>query len=151
MRTTSAAKLAVAVRGLREKSPELELAGSEPLAIIGIGCRFSGGVTEPDGLWKLLLERRNVAGEIPADRFTREDMRGPSSAAAFEYCRGAFLQDIDRFDAQYFGAFYRIRADVGATLLSVDLPPADAPRARPGQRVHLHWDADAVHALQEAP
>ncbi len=98
-RTTSAAKLAVAVRGLREKSPELELAGSEPLAIIGIGCRFAGDVIDPDGLWNLLRERRNVAGGIPADRFTREDLHGSNALAAFDYCRGAFLRDIDRFDA----------------------------------------------------
>jgi len=54
-------------------------------------------------------------------------------------------------DAQYFGAFYRVRADVGATLLSVDLSPAEAARARPGQPVHLHWNDDAVHGLEESP
>ncbi|RPH59174.1 MAG: ABC transporter ATP-binding protein [Burkholderiales bacterium] len=54
-------------------------------------------------------------------------------------------------DAQYFGAFYRIRADVGALQLSVDLPPADAARAVPGQRIHLHWNDDAVHDLRESP
>lgn len=133
-RTPSAAKLAVAVRGLREKSPELELAGSEPLAIIGIGCRFAGNVTDPDGLWDLMRERRNVAGEVPPDRFTREDLRGSSAAAAFEYCRGAFLQDIDRFDAQYFG-----------------VAPREAALMDPQQRMLLEVAWEAIEDAGIAP
>lgn len=125
-RTISAARLAVAVRGLRDKSPELELAGSEPLAIVGLGCRFAGGVVDPDGLWNLLRERRNVSGDVPADRFTRADLRGPNAAAAFEYCRGAFLKDIDRFDAHYFG-----------------IAPREAALMDPQQRMFLEvaWEA----------
>ena len=51
----------------------------------------------------------------------------------------------DVAEVQYFGAFTRVKVDVGGTLLQADLP-GDAPQA--GQRVHLHWDARAVHALQ---
>ncbi len=51
--------------------------------------------------------------------------------------------------AQYFGAFTRLKVDVGAAVLQADLPTAtgQAPPG-PGATVHLHWDARAVHALQ---
>lgn len=52
-------------------------------------------------------------------------------------------------EVQYFGAFTRLKVDVGGALLQADQPaaPGDAP-PEPGQAVHLHWDARAVHALQ---
>ena len=51
-------------------------------------------------------------------------------------------------EVQYFGAFTRIKVDAGGALLQADLP--DVPGTRwpaPGEGVHLHWDAGAVHAL----
>jgi putative spermidine/putrescine transport system ATP-binding protein len=53
-------------------------------------------------------------------------------------------------ETQYFGAFSRLRVDVGGALVAVDLATAGQPLPAPGQTVHLHWDADAVHALQGA-
>ena len=51
-------------------------------------------------------------------------------------------------EVQYFGAFTRLRVDVGATQLQVDQPARPgAPLPEPGQHVHLHWDAQAVHPL----
>ena len=54
-------------------------------------------------------------------------------------------------EVQFFGAFTRVKVDVGDALLQADLPSAaaaaDAERPEPGQRVQLHWDARAVHAL----
>jgi putative spermidine/putrescine transport system ATP-binding protein len=51
-------------------------------------------------------------------------------------------------EVQYFGAFTRLRVDVAGAQLQADLP--EAPGSRwpvPGEAVHLHWDAGAVHAL----
>jgi hypothetical protein len=48
-------------------------------------------------------------------------------------------------EVQYFGAFTRVKVDVGGALLQADLT-GEAPEA--GRTVHLHWDARAVHALQ---
>src|SRR6187551_3455221 len=103
MRTTSGAKIALAARKLRETTPDFELAAAEPLAIIGIGCRFAGGVTDTDSLWKLLESQRNVATGAPPDRFTADDLSGTISDTAPDLLQGAFLDDIDRFDAHYFG------------------------------------------------
>ena len=41
---------------------------SEPIAILGIGCRFPGGVSSPDDLWQLLSEERDTVSEFPTDR-----------------------------------------------------------------------------------
>ena len=40
----------------------------EGIAIIGIGCRFPGGVNDTESFWKLLAEGRDVVSEVPADR-----------------------------------------------------------------------------------
>ncbi len=51
-------------------------------------------------------------------------------------------------EVQYFGAFTRVKVDVGGALLQADLPAAPgAPVPEPGGTLHLHWDARAVHAL----
>ena len=41
---------------------------SEPIAVVGIGCRFPGGVEDPDGLWDVVSEGRDVVTEFPTDR-----------------------------------------------------------------------------------
>ena len=41
---------------------------TEPIAILGIGCRFPGGVNSPDDLWQLLSEERDAVSEFPTDR-----------------------------------------------------------------------------------
>ncbi len=52
-------------------------------------------------------------------------------------------------DAQYFGAFTRLKVDVGSSVLQADLSAASGQALpEPGATVHLHWDAGAVHALQ---
>ncbi|MES2888557.1 MAG: ABC transporter ATP-binding protein [Pseudomonadota bacterium] len=52
-------------------------------------------------------------------------------------------------DAQYFGSFSRVRVDWGGEAISVDLNPEQHPELpTPGDTVHLHWQADAVHPLQ---
>ncbi len=52
-------------------------------------------------------------------------------------------------DAQYFGAFTRLKVDVGGSVLQADLSAGtDSAPPEPGATVHLHWDAGAVHALQ---
>jgi putative spermidine/putrescine transport system ATP-binding protein len=54
-------------------------------------------------------------------------------------------------DAQYFGSFSRVRVDWGGEAISVDLNPEQHPELpTPGDTVHLHWQADAVHPLQGA-
>ncbi|MBL1082468.1 SDR family NAD(P)-dependent oxidoreductase [Streptomyces actinomycinicus] len=78
----------------------------EPVAVVGIGCRFPGGVSSPAGLWRLLAEGGEVLSGFPQDRgwdldaLFDEDPEVPGSA----YVRsGGFLDTATEFDAEFFG------------------------------------------------
>ena len=68
----------------------------EPLAIVGVGCRFPGGVASPEGLWDLVAGHVDAVGEFPVDRGWQVD------DADFTR-RGGFLYDAAGFDAGFFG------------------------------------------------
>ncbi len=78
----------------------------EPLAIIGIGCRYAGGANDPESFWKLLLSGVDAVSEIPSDRWNLKRFYDPDPAKPGKiYTReGGFLkQRIDEFDALFFG------------------------------------------------
>ena len=55
---------------------------SEPIAILGMGCRFPGGVNSPDDLWQLLSEERDAVSEFPTDRgWNLDALFGPDPEA----------------------------------------------------------------------
>ncbi|WP_329171715.1 SDR family NAD(P)-dependent oxidoreductase [Streptomyces sp. NBC_01477] len=80
-------------------------AASEPVAIIGIGCRFPGGVDGPESFWRLLSEGRDAVTEVPADRWDIEQYTSddPAAAGRTNSRWGGFLDGVDRFDAAFFG------------------------------------------------
>jgi 1-acyl-sn-glycerol-3-phosphate acyltransferase len=77
----------------------------EPVAIIGIGCRFPGHVTSPASFWRLLVDGIDAIREIPPERFDLTDLfDGDPAAAGKIYSRwGAFVDGIDQFDPGFFG------------------------------------------------
>ncbi|MEU8693464.1 SDR family NAD(P)-dependent oxidoreductase [Streptomyces sp. NPDC048665] len=77
----------------------------EPIAIIGIGCRFPGGVDGPDSFWQLLSEGRDAVTEVPASRWSTEEFtdEDPSAPGRTNSRWGGFVDDVDRFDAGFFG------------------------------------------------
>ena len=100
----------------------------DPIAIIGIGCRFPGGVTDVESFWKLLTEAREALTDVPPDRWnidhffdTEPGLPGKSIAK-----RGGFLDNIDQFDPQFFG-----------------ISPREAPFVDPQHRLLLEtaWEA----------
>ena len=100
----------------------------EGIAIIGIGCRFPGGVNDTESFWKLLAEGRDAVSEIPADRFNIERFCDEEMGLAGKSIakRGGFLDEIDQFDPQFFG-----------------ISPREAPYIDPQQRLLLEtaWEA----------
>ncbi len=77
----------------------------EPIAIIGMGCRFPGGANNPELFWELLKEGRDATSEVPAERWKIEDYYDPVPDAKGKMLtrRGGFLDDISHFDANFFG------------------------------------------------
>lgn len=77
----------------------------EPIAIVGSGCRFPGGVNSPSSLWKLLQSPRDVAREIPSDRFDTTGYYHPDgSHHGTANVRQSYLlqEDLRLFDAGFF-------------------------------------------------
>ena len=77
----------------------------EPIAIIGMGCRFPGGVRTPDDFWGLLNSGRDILRDIPGDRWDIDEHYSPEVAAPGKiYVRqGYYLDNIDQFDPKFFG------------------------------------------------
>jgi acyl transferase domain-containing protein/NADPH:quinone reductase-like Zn-dependent oxidoreductase/SAM-dependent methyltransferase/acyl carrier protein len=75
------------------------------IAIIGIGCRFPGGINDTASFWKMLVEGREALSEVPADRWNVERYYDPEPGIAGKSIakRGGFLDQIDQFDPQFFG------------------------------------------------
>ena len=102
--------------------------GKEPIAIVGIGCRFPGGATDPESFWRLLSDGVDAIREIPPDRWNIEAFYDPDPAKPGKtYSRwGGFIADIDKFDCGFF-----------------HISPREAAFMDPQQRVALEtaWEA----------
>ncbi|HKP39823.1 MAG TPA: type I polyketide synthase [Mycobacterium sp.] len=76
----------------------------EPIAVIGLGCRFPGGISGPEALWRFLSDGRCAIGQIPPDRWAPFDDGSPEVAAILARTTrwGSFLNDVAAFDAEFF-------------------------------------------------
>ena len=102
---------------------------NEPIAILGMGCRFPGGVDSPDDLWQLLSEERDTTSDFPTDRgWNLHALFGPDpDAPGATYVRaGSFVDNVGDFDAAFFG-----------------ISPREAQAMDPQQRLLLEatWEA----------
>lgn len=98
----------IELKQMRERCERLEAerqGRNEPIAIIGIGCRFPGGVNSAETFWRLLAEGRDAIGPVPAGRWPEPEWYDPDPRAPgkMNIRVGGFLEGIDRFDADFFG------------------------------------------------
>ncbi|WP_223830540.1 type I polyketide synthase [Nocardiopsis quinghaiensis] len=108
--TTEDARLVAALRAAMKENARLreELDHSrppEPVAIVGMGCRFPGGADTPEELWDIVSEGRDVVRTFPTDRgWDLEDLLGGRSGEPrSSTSEGGFLDRPAAFDAEFFG------------------------------------------------
>ncbi|MEV7541042.1 type I polyketide synthase [Streptomyces sp. NPDC089915] len=92
----------------RRRLQEVENQDHEPIAIVAMSCRYPGGISTPDDLWRLVAEGRDAISTFPTDRgWDLDGLRGDETDAAdsgSSYVdEGGFVHDVADFDAGFFG------------------------------------------------
>ncbi|NES81103.1 MAG: SDR family NAD(P)-dependent oxidoreductase [Moorea sp. SIO2B7] len=122
MASDKIAKLEAELDALKSKDK------SEPIAIIGMGCRFPGGASTPEAFWDILQNGVDAITEVPQDRWHLDDYYDPDPDSPGKiYTRyGGFLNKLQEFDNNFFG-----------------ISPKEAIHLDPQQRLLLEvsWEA----------
>jgi acyl transferase domain-containing protein/NADPH-dependent curcumin reductase CurA/nucleoside-diphosphate-sugar epimerase/acyl carrier protein len=123
--------LKAALRRIDELESQLasrDRRAAEPLAVVGLACRFPNGANDPEKFWALLRNGIDGVGRIPASRWDADAYFDPDpDAPGKTYARdGGFIDDVDLFDADLFG-----------------IAPREAIYMDPQQRILLEvvWEA----------
>ncbi|MFI6367767.1 type I polyketide synthase [Nocardia sp. NPDC050630] len=112
---------------LQKEIAALRRRDAEPIAIVGMGCRYPGDVNSRAALWELVVTKRDVVDGFPRDRGWRSDLYDPTGGAGRSFTRsGGFLYNAGDFDAGFFG-----------------IGPREAEAMDPQQRIVLEvaWEA----------
>lgn len=131
-------RAAMELKSLQSKLDALEVAKREPIAIIGIGCRFPGGADDPEAFWRVLEGGVDAVRVVPRDRWDADAYYDPNPRAPGKTNtrHGGFLDRVDEFDPYFFG-----------------ISPRECASMDPQQRLFLEtsWEAleDAGQAVDQ--
>src|SRR5271155_2468181 len=95
----------MALDKLKTKLEAVERQKAEPVAVIGMACRFPGGGDTPDAFFRFLTRGGDGITQVPADRWHLDPNEEATSTPQGRATRwGGFLREpVDRFDARFFG------------------------------------------------
>ncbi|MEL6327362.1 MAG: type I polyketide synthase, partial [Cyanobacteria bacterium J06626_23] len=134
---TLMSKALLELKDMRSKLAASEAKKTEPIAVVGLGCRFPGGGNQPDDFWTLLREGKDGITEVPRDRWNLDTFYHPDPDAPGKIVSryGGFLdQQLDQFDAEFFG-----------------ITPREAASLDPQQRLLLEVSWEALEHAGIAP
>ncbi len=126
----------VRIDSLQAEIDRLNQARHEPIAVIGIGCRFPGGMTTPERFWHALCQGTDAIVEVPPERWDVDSYYDPDPAAPgkMHTRHGGFLDHIDTFEPQFFR-----------------LSPRETRQLDPQQRLLLEVSWEALEAAGIPP
>ncbi|MDI1443201.1 acyltransferase domain-containing protein [Polyangium sp. 6x1] len=119
-----------ALEKMKARLDAMERAANEPIAIVGMGCRFPGGGDGPEAFWEALGKGVDAVREIPADRWPSDAIPGERPEARW----AALLDDVAGFDAAFFG-----------------IAPREAESLDPQQRLLLEVSWEALEDAGQRP
>lgn len=121
---------------LQARLDALENQRAEPIAVIGMSCRFPGGANTPEAFWELLKHGVDAITEVPSERWDINEYFDPDPDAIGKMSTrwGGFIKDVDQFDPQFFG-----------------IAPREAVGLDPQQRLLLELSWEALERAGQSP
>ena len=126
----------VKLDALQARLDAVERPLAEPIAVIGLACRFPGRANDPETFWQLLRDGVDATGDVPADRWDVDAYYDPRPATPGKMYtrRGAFVEGLADFDPAFFG-----------------ISPREALSMDPQQRMLLEVAWEAIEHAGLAP